>query len=77
MQFQAPNCAFAGLEIAPDTGAFVTEIFAFATKICRSVTNFRLGCGRSVGHIPAIDNYFKPKLIKEHHIEEYCVLFGT
>ena len=56
-----------GLEIA-------TEIFAFATKICRSVANFRLGCGRSVGHIV---DYFKLKLIKENHIEEHCVLFGT
>ena len=67
----------AALEIATDTGAFVTEIFAFATKICRSVANFRLRCGRSVGHILVIDDYFKPKLIKEDHIEEYCVLFGT
>ena len=67
----------AGLEIATDTGAFATAIFAFATNICRSVANFRLRCDRSVSHILAIDDYFKPKLIKEDHIEEYCVLFGT
>ena len=58
-----------GLEIATDTEKFATEIFAFATKICRSVANFRLGCGRSVGHISAIDDYLKLKLIKENHIE--------
>ena len=65
----------AGLEIATDTGAFATKIFAFATKICRQVANLRPVCCRSFGHMLATGDYFKPKLIKEYHIEESCVLF--
>ena len=64
-----------GLEIATDTGAFATKIFAFATKICRQVANLRPVCCRSFGHMLATGDYFKPKLIKEYHIEESCVLF--
>ena len=65
----------AGLEIATDTGAFATKIFALATKICRQVANLRPVCCRSFGHMLATGDYFKPKLIKEYHIEESCVLF--
>ena len=64
-----------GLEIATDTGAFATNIFAFATKISREVANLRPVCCRSFGHMLATGDYFKPKLIKEYHIEESCALF--
>ena len=66
---------YSGLEIATDTGAFATKIFAFATKICRQVANLRPVCCRSFGHMLATGDYFNPKLIKEYHIEESCVLF--
>ena len=74
-QVDIESPAVSGLEIATDTSTFATKIFAFATEISRQVANLRPVCCRSFGHMLATGDYFKPKLIKEYHIEESFVLF--
>ena len=54
---------------------FTTKIFTFATKISPLVADLRPVCGRSFGHILTIGDYFKPKLIRDYHIKDSCVLF--